>query len=71
MFSVAKTLWSVCAAPCNCKEKALYQISFGLDWIGLDWIGFLDDLITECGATGYEMLKWMAQDRATWKDTLK
>ena len=24
---------AVCAALCNCKEKALYQISFGLDWI--------------------------------------
>ena len=31
--------------------------------------GFLDDLIAECGATGYEMLKRMAKDRSTWRDT--
>ena len=31
--------------------------------------GFLDDVITECGATGYEMLKRMAQDQGTWRDT--
>ena len=31
--------------------------------------GFLDDLITECGAAGYEMLKRMAKDRSTWRDT--
>lgn len=30
--------------------------------------GFLDDLITECGATGYEELKQMSQERSTWRD---
>ena len=27
--------------------------------------GFLDDVITECGATGYETIKRLAQDRGT------
>ena len=31
--------------------------------------GFLDDVITQCGATGDETMKWMAQDRETWRDT--
>ena len=31
--------------------------------------GFLDDLITECGATGNEMLKRMALARDTLRDT--
>ena len=30
--------------------------------------GFLE-MITECGATGYEMLKRMAQELGTWRDT--
>lgn len=33
---VAETCGATCAAHCNCKDKLLYDISLGLDYIEVD-----------------------------------